>query len=51
VSPYNLLAIPAAAMGYVPPWAAAIVMSASSFVVIGNGLRLQKGRKVSEKAC
>ncbi len=39
---YNLLAIPAAAMGYVPPWAAAIGMSLSSLLVVLNALRLKK---------
>ena len=38
---YNLTAIPAAALGYVPPWLAAVGMSASSLLVVGNALRLR----------
>ena len=37
---YNLVALPLAAAGAVPPWAAAIGMSLSSLVVAGNALRL-----------
>ncbi len=37
---YNLMAIPAAAMGLIPPWAAAIGMASSSLLVVGNALRL-----------
>ena len=37
---YNLVALPLAASGAVPPWAAAIGMSLSSLAVAGNALRL-----------
>ena len=37
---YNASAIPLAALGFVPPWAAAIGMSASSLLVVANSLRL-----------
>ena len=38
---YNLIVIPLAAMGRIPPWAAAIGMSASSAMVVLNALRLR----------
>ncbi len=39
---YNLTALPAAALGFIPPWLAALGMSASSLVVVANSLRLSK---------
>jgi Cu2+-exporting ATPase len=39
---YNVCAIPLAAMGFVPPWAAAIGMSLSSLLVVANSLRLNR---------
>lgn len=37
---YNLCALPLAAFGLIPPWAAALGMSASSLLVLLNSLRL-----------
>jgi Cu2+-exporting ATPase len=39
---YNFCGIPLAAMGYIPPWLAAIGMSASSLLVVINSLRLNR---------
>jgi len=39
---YNLIGIPFAAMGYVPPWLAALGMSVSSLIVVLNALRLRR---------
>ncbi|MDH4326643.1 MAG: HAD-IC family P-type ATPase, partial [Betaproteobacteria bacterium] len=36
---YNAIALPAAALGWIGPWEAAIGMSASSFIVVLNALR------------
>ncbi len=41
---YNLVALPAAALGFVAPWMAAIGMSASSLLVVINALRLTRDR-------
>ena len=39
---YNLIALPIAALGLVAPWQAAIGMSVSSLLVVGNASRLRK---------
>lgn len=39
---YNGISLPAAALGFVPPWVAALGMSASSLLVTFNSLRLAK---------
>ena len=41
---YNLTALPAAALGYVAPWMAAIGMSTSSLLVVINALRLTRNK-------
>ena len=41
---YNFAAVPLAALGFVPPWLAALGMSASSLCVIVNALRIGKSR-------
>ena len=45
---YNLCVVPPAALGLVPPWLAAIGMSASSLLVVLNALRI--GRERTEPA-
>jgi Cu2+-exporting ATPase len=42
---YNAAALPAAALGWIGPWEAAIGMSASSFIVVLNALRPLAGQK------
>jgi Cu2+-exporting ATPase len=38
---YNALALPVAATGFLTPWLAALGMSLSSLLVVGNALRLK----------
>lgn len=44
---YNLGALPAAALGLVPPWLAALGMSGSSLLVVLNALRLGRYRRMA----
>ena len=46
---YNLLAVPFAAFGWIPPWGAALGMSLSSFIVISNSLRLKDRNNLVNK--
>jgi Cu2+-exporting ATPase len=45
---YNLIAIPAAALGWLNPWMSGIGMSVSSAVVVVNALRLRRGGRPSQ---
>lgn len=45
---YNLLAVPAAAVGLITPWMAAIGMTSSSLIVVVNSLRLKRFLNHSE---
>lgn len=45
---YNLLAIPAAAIGWINPWMSGIGMSLSSAIVVVNALRLRRIPKTSK---
>ena len=47
---YNLTAMPLAALGFVPPWLAAIGMSTSSILVVLNSLRLLRRGAISDRA-
>lgn len=47
---YNLVAVPAAALGFVTPWGAALGMALSSMLVVGNSLRLVRVRPAAEPA-
>jgi Cu2+-exporting ATPase len=47
---YNFSAVPLAALGFVPPWLAALGMSLSSLGVILNALRIGRGETAPRAA-
>lgn len=47
---YNLAVLPPAALGWLPPWLAALGMSLSSLVVVVNALRLRRASVVPAQA-
>lgn len=46
---YNVIAIPAAALGWITPWMSAVGMSASSAIVVVNALRLHRVRRAQRR--
>lgn len=48
---YNLCAVPPAALGWVPPWLAALGMSASSLLVVLNALRAGSAAPAARPDC
>ena len=47
---YNIAAIPLAALGFMPPWAAALGMSLSSLLVVYNARRLPEAAAAERRA-
>ena len=45
---YNAVSVPMALIGWMPPWAAGLGMALSSFLVIGNAMRLARRPTVAE---
>ncbi len=43
---YNLVALPLAALGFIAPYMAAVGMSASSLIVVGNAMRLARAPRL-----
>jgi Cu2+-exporting ATPase len=46
---YNFVSMPLAALGLVPPWAAALGMSASSLAVVANAMRLARPTRAERR--
>ncbi len=47
---YNVAAVPLAAIGWIPPWVAAVGMSISSLLVVLNAARLARGGTTDESS-
>ncbi|MBV0931974.1 heavy metal translocating P-type ATPase [Marinobacterium weihaiense] len=47
---YNLVALPLAALGFIAPYMAAVGMSASSLIVVGNAMRLSRPPRIRRKS-
>ena len=44
---YNVVSVPLAVLGFMPPWLAGLGMAGSSLLVIGNALRLSRRAKLN----